>query len=149
MSVKTCCKCETEFPLEAFYKRKGGHATHSYCKACQKQYMKDKFSGGLEDEPGKGALYICYNSRIPGEVKVGAAKNPLRRVALMERAQNYRLHVPLTWPGLGHLESEVHRVLEPHRVTQGLGREWFACSLPFAWSAVTEVIAQQNRPGEI
>jgi len=148
MSVKTCLKCQTEFPLKAFYKGNGTQATHSYCKACLKKYMKDKFSGGLEDEPGKGALYIAYNSRIPGEVKVGAAKNPQRRALLMERAQNYRLLVPMTWPGMGHLEAEVHGMLAPQRVTEGAGREWFACSVAFAAAAITEVITRRQSSGQ-
>jgi hypothetical protein len=147
--TKVCRKCELELPLDAFYSRgRNSDRKCCDCRTCFGQYMRDRFSGGREDEPGKGALYIAYNTRIPGEVKVGAAKNPQRRAALMERAQNYRLLVPMTWPGMGHLEAEVHGMLAPQRVTEGAGREWFACSVAFAAAAITEVIARRQSSGQ-
>jgi hypothetical protein len=142
---KQCRTCKLELPLDAFYLRgRNSQKTFCNCKACVGQYMKQKFSGGIADEPGRGALYIAYNSRIPGEIKVGAAKNPHSRLALMERSHNFRLVVHWIWPGMGHLETAVHRVLAPQRVSLGLGREWFACSPEFATAAVKEVVGRHE-----
>ena len=78
-------------------------------------------------------LYIAkYRDDWPTSfVKVGRALNPQRRMRELQACQPFWLELVATWPDAGHLELEVHRLLDAYRVP-GPSREWYAISADHA-----------------
>lgn len=138
MDVRHCEECDSDMSRGDFYKHR------AICKTCYKNQrqeyrMRQKDDASDADQPSECTddLYVSRNPRIPGEVKVGRSQDPQARAASMSAAQNFHIEVVATFPGLGHLEKEVHRILAPQRV-DAPGREWFSVSVAFAMAAVTE-----------
>ena len=140
MDRKTCSQCDTEFPRDQFYRHKFNRdGLTGKCKECCKAYQRRRYTTADEMQ----TLYVAYNDRIPGEVKVGASGRIRERQAESETCQNFRIVIAAEYPGAGHLESKVHRLLASERVTRGAGREWFAVSVDFARAAIEEVMARE------
>ena len=87
----------------------------------------------LAEEPvlavTEDTLYIMQNNRIPNEYKIGRTSNVGQRRLELGKCMNFEMVVLATFPFWGHLETDIKRRLEPHRVKMGTGREWFKCSL--------------------
>lgn len=146
MDVRHCKGCDRDMSPGDFYKR------ITKCKKCHNKQCKDirrkrkhtseasdDWSEAQTSEGGeRDDLYIAWNPRIPGELKIGRSRNPLARIAGMSASQNFRLEVGVTFPGLGHLEYKVHALLAARRVGGCPGREWFEVSEAFAFAAVLE-----------
>jgi len=152
--LKRCPGCELELPPQSFY-ASGHHSrcipccrtrererhqvrrslerdsSESSCKrrrteetlADSDQTLGERTPEGDADAPD--SLYLAHNPRIPGEVKVGRAKNPEARMKDLSVSQNFSMALLQTWPGLGHLEREVHEQLATHRLRGYPGRKWF------------------------
>ena len=75
------------------------------------------------------SLYLTHNPRIPGEVKIGRARNVEARLKDLSACQNFSLVLVKAWPGMGHLERHVHHQLAARRLTEHPGREWFRLDL--------------------
>ena len=75
------------------------------------------------------SLYLTHNPRIPGEVKIGRARNVQTRLNDLSSCQNFSLVLLQAWPGWGYLERDVHQYLASRRLTGHPGREWFRLDL--------------------
>jgi len=75
------------------------------------------------------SLYLIHNPRIPGEVKIGRARNVERRLNVLSACQNFSLVLIQDWPEWGCLERDVHQQLAGRRLTGHPGREWFRLDL--------------------
>jgi T5orf172 domain len=84
-------------------------------------------------------LYLIHNPRIPGEVKVGRARDVEARLKDLSSCQNFSLELLQAWPGLGCLEREVHHQLDARRLRGYPGREWFRLD-PTEVELVDEVV---------
>jgi T5orf172 domain len=78
------------------------------------------------DGPYGDSMYVLYNPRIPGEVKIGRAMRPSNRARDLCNSMPFKLEVMHVFPGFGFLETHVHKKLQHKRVVNGRGREWFA-----------------------
>ena len=145
MTTRRCAKCEVDLSMAKFYKRSSGSIANNQCKACYRDTMLayQRLRRGEESDEEVSAMYIAINPKIPGELKVGRARDPLKRTASMSNCQNFHLQVIATFPDIGYLESAVHRILAGYRVRDCPGREWFACSLEVATAAVMQARAAE------
>ena len=145
MDVRHCKGCDRDMSPGDFYQRR------AKCKKCHiktmREYRKkrqdpeasDDWSEACTSEAGhQDDLYIAWNPRIPGELKVGRSRDPQARMAGMSASQNFRMELSATFPGQGHLEHKVHALLAARRVGECPGREWFEVSEAFAFAAVLE-----------
>ena len=137
MATKVCNKCETEQPLENFYAR--GEGLQNACKDCYRAYSRSRYVRRNQNHD----LYLAYNDRIPGEVKIGASRTPMARCRDLDVGQNFRIVVAEVFQGMGHLEAQVQDLLHEHRVYRGRGKEWFRVSLDTARAAVELAITLQ------
>ena len=84
-------------------------------------------------------LYLLHNPRIPGEVKVGRARDVEARLKDLSSCQNFSLQLLWAWSGQGYLEKEVHHQLASRRLTGYPGREWFRLD-PAESEVVDEIV---------
>jgi hypothetical protein len=77
-------------------------------------------------------LYVACHGADAGILKVGRSDNP------QESGQPF-VNLMATFPGLGHLETDVHRLLAPLRV-DGQSREWFRVDLDVVLESVAKAI---------
>ena len=90
-------------------------------------------------------LYIMQNSRIPNEYKIGRTSTVGQRRLSLGSCMNFEMVVLATFPLWGHLETEIKRRLEPHRVKMGQGREWFKCNLPDIMHTIGIALSDSQR----
>ena len=99
----------------------------------EKELQADEDAEHSEPQPKRQKvadnLYLIHNPRIPGEVKIGRAQNVEVRLKNLSSCQNFSLQVIQSWPGLGHLEKDVHFELRARQLQGYPGREWFAITL--------------------
>ena len=122
--MRRCPRCHGDLPIQAFYGPTKCTKGHSWCMECCRQYFRTKRTAREIDGPD--SLYVAHNPRIPGEVKIGRARNPFVRLATLSQAQNFHIHLIKSWQGLGYLESRLHAQFSDFRVPNCPGREWFA-----------------------
>ena len=107
------------------------------CNECR---ASDESSGDEleeEDDPVHlGSLYVMENSRIPSELKVGRSRNPFKRALQLARSHNFEMKLIAIYPGVGHLEGLVHRMLHTDRAP-GRSREFIKVSRKRAFSAIS------------
>jgi T5orf172 domain len=142
MDVRHCKGCDLDMSPSEFYQR------HAKCKKCcikaTQEYRKRKQDPEASDDWSEASerldddLYVAWNPRIPGELKIGRSRNPKARIAGMSASHNFRMEVVATFPGLGYLEPRVHALLAARRVGDCPGREWFEVSEAFVFAAVLE-----------
>ena len=143
---KRCSRCEDQVPLEMFSRLTASRdGRQAYCRACYQDYKAQRRAGATstvggpevspedeeEDEPepqGGSDLYVFANSLIPGILKVGRSIDPAKRGRQLEAGHPFRIVVRAVCSGLGHLEPDVHRLLDSKRCRGGSGREWFTAS---------------------
>ena len=99
-----------------------------------------------EDSCPESALYIFTNERIPDQIKIGRSLRPEARAAALEASQNFRCIILATFPRLGHLEFDVHRLLEQYRVLDVPSHEWFTASTATAVGAIMEAATRSKTP---
>ena len=93
-----------------------------------------------EDEARGKHMYIMQRSDAPGVLKVGRSNDPMKRATVLQNGHCFWLSVLATFPNVGSKERSVHAILDPHRVSEGPGTEWFRVSFSQAVSAVLLVI---------
>jgi hypothetical protein len=102
-----------------------------------------------ETEPesrGPDDLYIMrYVGILQDVLKIGRSNNVENRRRALESCQNFHVEVLATFPGKGHLESEVHKRLAERRSARGPGREWFRIDLQGALEAVAKASFEHER----
>ena len=115
-------RCHGELPPEAFYtstcKKPPG-----WCIQCCRDGAQMRRNMGREVPD---SLYVATNRRIPGEIKIGRAQNPFKRLRDLGQCQNFHVELVKSWPGLGHLEPKLHQQFSDFRVLHVPGREWFS-----------------------
>ena len=80
-------------------------------------------------------------SKLPGVVKIGRSKRPKNRAYEMAAAQPFFVNVDRESPEVGFLELTVHKKMQPYRVEDGAGREWFHTSVEQADKIIQGEIA--------
>ena len=90
--------------------------------------------------PSHDDLCMLQNSRIPGEVKIGRSTAVEQRRAHLQCSQNFHMVAHAVFPGRGHLEDYVHKLLADKRVANVPGREWFRYAPKEAIDAVSAAI---------
>lgn len=98
-------------------------------------------------EPAQSdTLYVMrYVGILQDVVKIGRSVDPGKRRKGLEAGHNFRLEILAIFPGRGHLEPVVHRILKNCRSTRGSGTEWFCVDLPGALEAVAEAVLVDER----
>jgi len=81
-------------------------------------------------------LYVMQNSRLP-ELKIGRSNSVELRRRSLQSSQNFTIEVHAIFPGAGHIEPLVHKILSNCRVSGVAGREWFHCSLEAVLGAIS------------
>ena len=81
-------------------------------------------------------MYIMQRSDVRGVLKVGRSNDPMKRATQLQIGQCFWVSVLATFPNAGSKERAVHTILDPHRVSEGTGTEWFRVSFSQAMSAV-------------
>ena len=141
--TKVCTKCHVAKPLTA--NRAVRDRTRNERKVCEGIYLKSYYKrnhGGKEmDTSTDDALYVMTNSKLPGIVKIGRSKHPKNRAYEMAAAQPFFVNVDREYPEVGFLELTVHKKMQPYRVEDGAGREWFNISIDQADSVIVREIA--------
>ena len=141
--TKVCTKCEVAKPLTVY--RAVRDRTCNECKICDAVYLKNYYkrnNGGKEmDTSTDDALYVMTNSKLPGIVKIGRSKHPKNRAYEMAAAQPFFVNVDREYPEVGFLELTVHKKMQPYRVEDGAGREWFHSSVEQADAIIQGEIA--------
>jgi hypothetical protein len=69
-------------------------------------------------------------------LKVGRSENVSTRKIQLEEGHSFQMKILRVYPGCGHLEGQVHRLLATKRLTGGSAREWFDVSFDTAMLAV-------------
>ena len=69
-------------------------------------------------------------------IKVGRSENVSNRKLQLEEGHSFQMKILRVYPGCGHLEGQVHRLLATKRLTGGSAREWFDVSFDTAMLAV-------------
>ena len=175
-SEKTCKSCARMLPMLNYSLNKTMVDNRlSKCKDCvnraQNLNRPSRKSTRVE-EPAKRQrldatvpgehLYIMAFSFDPAGaqfgLKVGRSGDIARRAHELANSMPHTMLVLASFPGLGHLEDQVHATLAPTRNTGGRGREWFHTPLPSILIAVvcamqaptingSSVGSAQQRPG--
>ena len=150
---KRCARCEHQVPLEMFSRHPASRdGLQSYCRSCHQDYDARRRAtllsaeGGPEVSPedeeeesepqGGSDLYVLANSLVPGLLKIGRSVDTTRRAKQLEAGHPFKIITRAVCNGLGHLEPEVHRLLDAKRYRGGAGREWFAASFPDVMHAI-------------
>jgi hypothetical protein len=111
--------------------------------------VEDPVAPPSETEPesrGPDDLYIMrYVGILQDVLKIGRSNNVETRRRALESCQNFHVEVLATFPGKGHLESEVHKRLAERRSARGPGREWFRIDLQGALEAVAKASFEHER----
>ena len=121
--MRRCPHCTCLLAPDSFYGPTPARKTQSWCIECCRVEARLRYTPAVE---GPDALYVAWNPRIPGEIKIGRARNPFQRLASLSSCQNFHIELVRQWPGLGHLESKLHAQFSDFRVRNVPGREWFA-----------------------
>lgn len=142
--LKQCSKCQCYYPIVEFSRQqRAPDGRYSYCKSCYKTYWQShkktppKASSSAssssssdfeltEDPRVSDDLYIIVNPKLPGIVKVGRSKDPVRRAKQLSASQPFILHLFKTYEGFGWLERTIHLELHKLQVDQAAGTEWFS-----------------------
>ena len=123
--MRLCPHCKGELPTEAFYGPTASSKCSNWCIECSREAARNR-KKVIREFDGPDSLYVAFNPRIPGEIKIGRARNPFVRLATLSASQNFHLHLINSWAGLGYLESRLHAQFSDFRVLNCPGREWFA-----------------------
>lgn len=110
MALLTCPNCDRQMTYS--------HFLHSHsCAPRDRGWTDNRW------------LYVArYQNASPAPyIKVGRALDPRRRIKELQACQPFFLELVASWPNSGHLELEVHKLLEPFRVP-GPSREWYNIS---------------------
>ncbi len=173
-SEKTCKSCARILPM-LNYSLNGAANRRPECKDCfsrAQNLNRPRRKAASVEEPAKRQrleatvpgehLYIMAFSFDPAGaqfgLKVGRSGNIARRAHELANSMPHTMLVLASFPGLGHLEDQVHATLAPTRNTGGRGREWFHTPLPSILIAVvcamqaptingSSVGSAQQRPG--
>ena len=119
--MRRCPHCHGELPAEAFYAPRATKGP-GWCIQCCREGARARRNAG-RDVPD--SLYVAHNPRIPGEVKIGRAQNPFKRLADLSQCQNFHIELVKSWSGLGFLEPKLHQQFSDFKVLHTPGREWF------------------------
>ncbi len=151
-SEKTCKSCARMLPM-LNYSLNGAANRRPECKDCfnrAQNLNRPRRKAASVEEPAKRQrleatvpgehLYIMAFSFDPAGaqfgLKVGRSGDIARRAHELANSMPHTMLVLATFPGLGHLEDQVHATLAPTRNTGGRGREWFRTPLPSILMAV-------------
>ena len=92
------------------------------------------------------------NPLASGVLKVGQTNNVERRARKLSHGHCFHLRVEKVWPGLGHLEWQVHAELRLLRCSDCPGKEWFRTDLSTVEMCVAlmcRIAAQAEEPASV
>ena len=105
---------------------------------------------GEFEGPDRTNLYLLRYDFDPCQtmgIKVGRSENVSMRKAQLEEGHAFQCKILRVYPGCGHLEYMVHKLLACKRITGGSSREWFDVSFDTAMLAVRLARALYSEPG--
>jgi hypothetical protein len=175
-SEKKCKSCARMLPMMSYSLNGTAANRRSKCKDCHNRDQnlnRPCRKAARAEEPAKRQR---LEATVPGEhlyimafsfdpigaqfgLKVGRSGDIARRAHELANSMPHTMLVLASFPGLGHLEDQVHATLAPTRNTGGRGREWFHTPLPNILIAVvcamqapttingSAVGSAQQRPG--
>ena len=162
----SCSKCKAVKAYTEFYNNRAlSSGIDHYCKECRRARnaiynasrikstpsttasdMSDAEADYPQAEAGRGvrdSLYVMSYDFDPCHsmgLKIGRAVDVEARALQLGASHNFRMIVLAIFPGLGHIEPQVHSVLSPSRASNGRGREWFNVSMDSALHAIAAVV---------
>jgi len=104
-------------------------------------------------------LYVMQYDFDASSVKIGRSDDVVKRRKTLEACQNFKVIVRKVYPGMGHMESSIHRGLRGYSSRKGSGREWFRMTPPEAsriiermflkaklWKGAGNLFARNKKP---
>jgi T5orf172 domain len=104
-------------------------------------------------------LYVMQYDFDASSVKIGRSDDVEKRRKTLEACQNFKVIVRKVYPGMGHMESSIHRRLRGYSSRKGSGREWFQMTPPDAsmiiermflkaklWKGAGNLFARNKKP---
>jgi hypothetical protein len=90
-------------------------------------------------------LFVISRSDAPGQLMIGASRDPQMRAQCLQNCQSFYVHVVATLRHQGRLKSQVYKALRYCRC-EGPSREWHNCSLSDVLHVLARLVGDEADP---